>query len=38
MLRERVARLAELGREGWELVPVFTESGASHYVFKRPLQ
>ncbi len=37
MLRERESRLAQLGQEGWELVTVFTESGSSHYVFKRPL-
>jgi hypothetical protein len=37
MLRERVRRLAELGEEGWELVSVFTESGSTHYAFKRPL-
>ena len=35
---QRAARLAELGREGWELVSVFTESGSTHYAFKRPLQ
>lgn len=38
MLYQRVSLLAQLGAEGWELVSVFTESGATHYAFKRPLQ